>query len=84
MAWSKISFLLKINLNGISGLSEVKIFFSNPTLKVTLYVCHTKTVVGVVRVHGVVGGDWGGFGDFGVRVVDLIRVDRGVGGGWIG
>ena len=61
MAWSKISFLLKINLNGISGLSEVKIFFSNPTLKVTLYVCHTKTVVGVVRVvrvvrvHGVVG-----------------------------
>ena len=23
--------------------------------KVTLYVCHTKTVVGVVRVHGVVG-----------------------------
>ena len=55
MAWSKISFLLKINLNGISGLSEVKIFFSNPTLKVTLYVCHTKTVVGVVREHGVVG-----------------------------
>ena len=29
-------------------------------------------------------GDWAGFGDFGVRVVDLIRVDRGVGGGWIG
>ena len=50
MAWNKISFLLKINLNGISGLFEVKIFFSNPTLKVTLYVCHTKT-----RVHGVVG-----------------------------
>ena len=63
MAWSKISFLLKINL------SEIKIFFSNPTLKVTLYVCHTKTVVGVVRVH---------------RVVEVIRVDRGVGGGWIG
>ena len=35
------------------GLSEVKIFFSNPTLKVTLYVCHTKTVVGVVGVIGV-------------------------------
>ena len=69
MAWSKISFLLKINLNGISGLSEVKIFFSNPTLKVTLYVCHTKTAVGVVRMH---------------RVVEVIRVDRGVGGGWIG
>ena len=69
MAWSKISFLLKINLNGISGLSEIKIFFSNPTLKVTLYVCHTKSVVGVVRVH---------------RVVEVIRVDRGVGGGWIG
>ena len=61
--------MLKINLNGISGLSEIKIFFSNPTLKVTLYVCHTKTVVGVVRVH---------------RVVEVIRVDRGVGGGWIG
>ena len=61
--------MLKINLNDISGLSEVKIFFSNPTLKVTLYVCHTKTVVGVVRVH---------------RVVEVIRVDRGVGGGWIG
>ena len=64
MAWSKISFLLKINLNGISGLSEVKIFFSNPTLKVTLYVCHTKTAVGVVRVY---------------RVVEVIRVDRVVG-----
>ena len=61
--------MLKINLNGIPGISEVKIFFSNPTLKVTLYVCHTKTVVGVVRVH---------------RVVEVIRVDRGVGGGWIG
>ena len=61
--------MLKINLNGISSLSEIKIFFSNPTLKVTLYVCHTKTVVGVVRVH---------------RVVEVIRVDRGVGGGWIG
>ena len=61
--------MLKINLNGISGLSEIKIFFSNPTLKVTLYVCHTKSVVGVVRVH---------------RVVEVIRVDRGVGGGWIG
>ena len=75
MAWSKISFLLKINLNGISGLSEIKIFFSNPTLKVTLYVCHTKTVVGVVRVHGVVGV---------IGVALVILVYRRVGGGWIG
>ena len=58
--------MLKINLNGISGLSEVKIFFFQSN---TLHVCHTKTAVGVVRVH---------------RVVEVIRVDRGIGGGWIG
>ena len=84
MAWSKISFLLKINLNGISGLSEIKIFFSNPTLKVTLYVCHTKTVVGVVGVIGValvilVLGwlTWlGWIGELGVDgLVEVVRVD---------
>ena len=58
--------MLKINLNGISGLSEIKIFFSNPTLKVTLYVCHTKTVVEVIRVGRGVGVD---------GLVEVVRVD---------
>ena len=78
MAWSKISFLLKINLNGISGLSEVKIFFSNPTLKVTLYVCHTKTVVGVALVILVLGclTRLGWVGELGVDgLVEVVRVD---------
>ena len=42
--WPGAKFhFFEINLNGISGLSGAKIFFSRPSLRVTLYVCHTKT-----------------------------------------